>query len=162
MPARILRVMKEVEGKPVTGNGAAVLGIRFKDIGLEENALDTVQVGPGKGGMSVAGCLRTFYAPLLPKRFEAVDAERFRGARGNNSQKVWSMGDDPYLASPVTSDLNLCIEDTGEPPGHGSVEPNRVMPLAAYRAALASTQDQWQEDETHPSNCPVCKHYGIK
>ena len=82
MPARILRVMKESEGKPVIGNGSAVLGIRSKDIGLAEDALDTVHVGPDMGGMSVAGCMRTFYIPLLPKRFEAMDAERFSRSKG--------------------------------------------------------------------------------
>lgn len=80
MPARIVRVMKEEEGKPVSGKGAALLGVRPKDLGLDEDALDMVQISPGAGGMSVAGCLRTLPATLLPKRFELIDPKRFRGA----------------------------------------------------------------------------------
>ncbi len=62
--------MKEEEGKPMTGNGSSVLGIRSKDVGLGEDAPDTVQINPDMGGMSVGGCLRTIVATLLPQKFE--------------------------------------------------------------------------------------------
>ena len=162
MPARILRVMKEEEGKPVTGNGPAMLGVRSKDMGLGEDAPDTVQITPDMGGMSVAGCLWTLSATLLPKSFEKRDPKRFRGARAGNSQQVWVRGDGPYKSSPVTGDLDLLIDDRSEPPGHGSIEPNRSMPMGEYRDLLADTRDEWEVDEIHPDNCPVCKHYGIE
>jgi hypothetical protein len=162
MPARILRVMKEEEGRPVTGNGPAALGVRLKDVGLNEDAPDATEVNSGAGGMSVAGCLWTLSATLLPKRFEIIDPERFRGARASNSQKVWRRGDGPYEPSPISTDLDLRIDDRSEPPGHGSVEPNRPMPMGDYRASLADTRDEWQVDEGHPNDCPVCKHYGFE
>ena len=154
--------MKEVEGKPATGNGPAMLGVRSKDLGLGEDAPDAVQITPGMGGMSVAGCLWTLSATLLPKDFEKRDPKRFRGARANKNQKVWVRGDGPYESSPVTKDLDLLIEDRSEPPGHGSIEPNWPMLLGEYRGSLAVTQDEWQVDEMHPDDCLVCKHYGIE
>lgn len=162
MPARIIRVMKEEEGKPATGNGPAMLGVRSKDVGVDEDATETAQISPGMGGMSVAGCVRTLFVSLLPKRFETIDPERFRGARASNSQKVWVRGDGLYESSPVTSDLDLLIDDRSEPPGHGSVEPNRPMPLSGYQASLAVTREEWEVDEGHLSDCPVCKHYGLE
>ncbi len=162
MPARILRVMKEEEGKPVTGNGSAMLGVRSKDVGLGADSSDAVQITPGMGGMSVAGCVRTLFASLLPQRFAGIDPERFRGARANNSRKVWVRGDGLYESSPVNSDLDLLIDDRSEPPGHGSVEPNRPMPLGGYQASLAVTREEWGIDEGHPDDCPVCKHYGLE
>ena len=162
MPSRIMRVMKEDAGKPATGDGSATLGIRLKDIGLNEDVSATAQIEPDAGGMSVAGCLRTMLATLLPQKFEKIDPERFRGARANKNQKVWVRGDAPYKDSPVTDNLNLRIDDRSEPPGHGSVEPNRSMSLGAYRKALADTQDEWLEDETHPKDCPVCQRYGLQ
>lgn len=162
MPPRILRVMKEEEGTPLTGNGPAMLGVRSKDLGLGEAAPDAVQITPGMGGMSVAGCVRTLFVNLLPKRFESIDPQRFRGARASNSQKVWGRGDGPYKSSQVTGDLGLLIDDRSEPPGHGSIEPNRPMPLGEYQTALAATQSGWQVDEGHPDECPVCKHYGLE
>jgi len=154
--------MKEEEGKPATGNGPALLGVRPKDVGLDEDVPDTVQVSPGAGGMSVAGCLLTLSATLLPKRFEAIDPKQFRGARASNSQKVWARGGGPYESSPVTSDLDLRIDDRSEPPGHGSIEPNRPMTLGEYLSSLAVTRDEWQIDESHPDECPVCKHFGLE
>ena len=162
MPARIIRVMKEEEGKPGTGNGPAMLGVRPKDVGLGEGATDPIQISPGMGGMSVAGCVQTLFVSLLPKRFEMIDPESFRGARASNSQKVWVRGDGPYKSSPVTSDLDLLINDRTEPPGHGSVEPNRPMPLGGYQSSLAITRSEWEVDEGHLDNCPVCKHYGLE
>ena len=160
MPSRIMRVMQEDGEKPAAGNGPAVLRIRSKDIGLNEDASADTQIEPDTGGMSVAGCLWTLMATLLPQKLEKIDPERFRGARANKNQKVWVRGNDPYENSAVTEDLNLRIDDRSEPPGHGSVEPNRPMSLGAYRKALAATQDEWVEDETHPEHCPVCQRYG--
>lgn len=162
MPAHILRVMKEEDEKPATGNGPAMLGVRLKDVGLDEDAPDATEVGPGVGGMSVAGCLWTLSATLLPREFEKKNPKRFRGARASNSQKVWVRGDGPYEPSPVSIDLDLRIDDRSEPPGHGSIEPNRPVPLGEYRASLAGTRDEWQVDEEHPDDCPVCKHYGLE
>lgn len=139
-----------------------MLGVRPKDVGLDDDAPDTAQVSPGVGGMSVAGCLRTLPVTLLPKRFELIDPERFRGARANNSQKVWASGDGPYESSPVTSDLDLRIDERSEPPGHGSIEPNQPMRLNGYFSSLAATRDEWKVDESHPDDCPVCKHYGLE
>ncbi len=36
------------------------------------------------------------------------------------------------------------------------------MPLGEYRLALAATRDEWQIDENHPDDCPVCKRYGLE
>lgn len=161
MPPHILRVMKAEGGKPATGRGAALLGVRSKDLGMDEDAPDTAEITPNTGGMSVAGCLRTLSATLLPKHFEKIDPTRFRGARANTSQKVWVRGNGPYEASPVTDDLTLRIDDRSEPPGHGSVEPSLPMPLSGYLDCLAATRDEWRVDEGHPDDCPVCEHYGI-
>lgn len=154
--------MKEDEGKPATGNGPAVLGIRSKDIGLDEDASAATQIEPDSGGMSVAGCLWTLMATLLPQKFEKIDPERFRGARANKNQKVWVRGSALYEDSAVTDNLNLRIADRSEPPGHGSIEPNRPMSLGEYREAVAATRDEWFEDETHPKDCPVCQRYGLQ
>lgn len=58
MPPHILRVMKEEGGKPATGKGAALLGVRSKDLGMDGDAPDTTEISPDTGGMSVGGCLR--------------------------------------------------------------------------------------------------------
>ncbi|MBV9850228.1 MAG: hypothetical protein JO250_11185 [Armatimonadetes bacterium] len=158
---RIFRVMKVADEKPEVGNGSGMLGVRARDVGLDEDVPNDSPVGPGTGGMSVGGCLRTIYINLLPRRLAQQDPELFRGAKGANSQKVWSMGSGPYQPAAFSADLNLRIEEQSEPPGHGLVEPGRAMPLEEFQERLAATQDEWQVNEEHTDDCPVCQQFGL-
>jgi hypothetical protein len=53
------------------------------------------------------------------------------------------MGTGPFVAEPVAAGLQLRPDSET----HGTVEPDRPMPLPEYQAALASTREQWVIDE---------------
>jgi len=151
--------MKEFEGKPAVGESSCMLGARPTDLGRENDAADD-PVEPLKAGLSVGGCIRTTYLNYLPQRLQLVYPEWARGAKGNNSHKVWAMGEGAYEAGPVSPDLDLRFK-TNDRLGHGLIAPNREVPLQEYQTALAATLDHWQEDEKHIHDCPVCKKFGI-
>lgn len=158
---RIYRVMKQLDGKPETGNSSCMLGARERDLGRGEAPTDDF-VEPAKAGLSVGGCVRTTYLNILPRRLQALYPQWARGAKGRDSDQVWAMGQGPYEAAPVTVDLDLRIPPpTKDNPGHGLVAPARKMLLEEYQAALAATQDQWKVDEEHGNDCPVCRQFGI-
>jgi len=56
------------------------------------------------------------------------------------------MGDGPFQASAISSDLDLRPDP--HKAAHGFVEPARTMKKAGYDQALADTQDQWSIDES--------------
>ncbi len=68
---RIYRVMKPLDGKPETGSGSCMLGVRESDLGREKEATDDF-VDPAKAGLSVGGCVRTTYLNILPRRLQAL------------------------------------------------------------------------------------------
>lgn len=156
---RIYRVMKQLDGKPETGNGSCMLGARESDLGRAEAATDDF-VEPAKAGLSVGGCVGTTYLNILPRRLQALYPQWARGAKGRNSDQVWTMGQGKYEAAPISADLDLRFQ-TEDRPGHGLVAPTRKMLLEKYQAALAATQDQWKVDEEHSDDCPVCRQFGI-
>jgi len=55
------------------------------------------------------------------------------------------MGDGPFQAAAVTSELDLRPDP--HKPAHGFVEPARTMSRDDYEQALADTQDRWTIDE---------------
>lgn len=148
---KVYRVMKMADDKPEVGSRSCMLGVRETDIERDEGEAADGPVGPGKGGLSVNGCWRTINFNFLPARL-------LRGAKGKNSHHVWSLGEGPFVDSPFTPDLNLHLEGA---PGHGVLEAARLMTLEDYQNSLAATRDDWQIDEQHANDCPICRQLGL-
>lgn len=79
-------------------------------------------------------------AHLVPKRLINL----VPGARGKNEHSVWSMGSGTFVDDAITNELFLRLDNER----HGLVEPGIVMSLMDYQKALASTQNDWSEDES--------------
>jgi hypothetical protein len=127
--------MKDENGKPALGETATSLGVRVpKDITPDEDGI--VHLGPH--GMSVAPSLETLPFMLIPRRLKHCVA----GAIGSDNARIWKMGKGPWASESVAPDLRLEL-DPEKPETHGLVSPDLSMPLPAYRAALATTQDSW-------------------
>lgn len=136
---KICRVMKSDGGKPVLGESASALGARVPtDICPDSDG----KVYPATGGMSVSPSMYRMPARMVPMRLRHL----VPNAAGSNSLSVWSMGEGPFIAEGIASGLRL-RPDPKNSDGHGFVEPEAVMSLNQYQAALTTTQDQWTLDE---------------
>lgn len=157
---RIYRVMASEQEKPKVGSGSSMLGARNRDFGKDNSNEKDFSIEPNDGGISVGGCLRTLYVPMLPRRLQYVDPERFRGAKGKDDHQVWAMGDGDYESGSISPDLKLRFVPNDRP-GHSLVAPAHKMNLEDYQSALAATQQEWQIDEKHDNDCKVCRQFGI-
>jgi hypothetical protein len=136
----IYRSMQADSGLPAIGNLASALGVRLppsKDADLPVDADGAVH--PNTGGMSVAPSWRCLPPWRISKRLRG----KVEGASGSANVFCWRMGAGEFAAERVAPGLQLNPDsDT-----HGTVEPDRPMPLSEYQGALAATRDQWVIDE---------------
>jgi hypothetical protein len=139
--SRIYRTMKaDEDNKPVVGRPSACLGVRVYTDGTNDIYPEEGKVAPKKGGMSVAPSLQTLNRFFVPRRLRHL----VEGASGRDSHKVFRMGEGPFESAPVAPKLALRPES----PTHGLVEPDAILALEVYEAALAATRDKWVIDET--------------
>ena len=128
------------EIKPKVGPSKKTLGVQ---VGMNPN--DDVSpdadgnVAPGRGGMSVAPTWRALPPHRIPSRLRAKCPK----ALGNDSYVCWRMGSGPFESARFISCLQLRIDSVV----HGTVEPDRMMPLERFQAALAATREEWIVDE---------------
>ena len=135
----IFRVMKKAQDdKPMIGPSATSLGVRVpKDIQPDKSG----NVVPNTGGMSVSPALISLPALLVPRRLRHL----VPGAQATGSNLcIWRMGSGPFEASQVAPGLAL----RPDKPNHGTVQPDKPMPLHEYQDALVATRSQWVIDET--------------
>jgi hypothetical protein len=134
---RVFRCMKEDGGGPLVARNSSALGVR---IGVDISPDDSGEVVPSHVGMSVAPSMRDLPPFLIPARLKHLA----RGARGNNTSRVWRLGEGAFLPALVTLDLGLWPDSAS----HGVVEPARKMKLTEYEAALAATRGEWVVEES--------------
>jgi hypothetical protein len=116
---------------------ASGLGVRPKvDIDLDQQGNVLVN---GKG-MSVSPNWRDMPLFRIPERLRHLKP----GARGSNNTFCFRTGSGPFERGAFAEGLVLEPDSTT----HGTVAPDRVMPLDDYRAAIQSTRSHWQIDET--------------
>jgi hypothetical protein len=136
----IYRSMLMDGDRPRTGCTAITLGVRVPP---DDNADILVQpdgtVVPDTGGMSVAPSWRTLPIFRISRRLR----DKIEGATGRQDVYCWRMGNGPFLAGTLASGLVLKPDSAA----HGTVEPEKAMPLHHYQAKLAETRDQWVIDE---------------
>jgi hypothetical protein len=103
-------------------------------------------VHPGTGGMSVSPSKEELPDHLIPKRLRH---EGYPGARRSNARPdtfPWRMGEGDWCAAPLCDRLSL-RPDPEDPECHGFVEPDRPMPLAEHRGAVAATWSAWVQEQ---------------
>ena len=131
--ARIFRAMTNDRGRPLVGTGARTLGVRPGEIPVDAQHM----VQPFTGGMSVAPAWRQLPVHRIPPRLGV------QGARGNDQDACWRMGDGSFGGGPFVGQLQLTVDT----PRHGMLEPAVAMPHADYIQELADTQPAWVIDE---------------
>jgi hypothetical protein len=136
----IYRSMLIDGGKPKIGCSAITLGVRVppsKDADIPVGPDGSVH--PNTGGMSVAPAWRSLPIFRISKRLR----DKIEGASGSRHVFCWRMGEGAFVAGSVAQGLVLNADsDT-----HGTVQPNRPMPLIDYQGKLADTRDKWVIDE---------------
>ncbi len=142
----IWRGMRMTDERPEVGQGANSLGVRIGAGAHDDIREEDGQVQPNTGGMSVSPSLETMTPLRIPRRLREKFPERFPFAKGSNQLHYWSMGEGAFVAGPVAEKLVLRA-DTGVPVKHAVVEPEQMMPVADYEAAIAATQNQWRRWE---------------
>ena len=136
----IYRSMVADGEKPRVGCSAVTLGVRRppdKNADLPVEADGTVH--PNTGGMSVAPAWRQLPLHRICERLR----DKVEGARGRLDAVCWRMGSGAFVAESVSAGLFL-RPDSNE---HGTVQPDRPMPLSEYEGNLAGTREQWVKDE---------------
>jgi len=137
--------------KPIVGDSATTLGARPRDLVLDA----TGNAVPGQGGVSVfssiSGIARRFqlhFPPdMVPERLH--HAGKVIGASERNALRVFRLGEGKYEAGLIATDLNL-VPDGDESPDHGTIQPDRVMPLDNYKRAIVDTRSLWVDGENDP------------
>lgn len=74
---------------------------------------------------------------MIPARLHALVPD----AVGDDRLFVWAMGDGPFASGAVAPGLVLRVDP--DDPKHGFIEPQSIMTIEEYQAALAGTRDQW-------------------
>lgn len=137
--------------RPVVGDAATKLGVRPVDLSpdSEGNAL------PGQGGVSIfssiAGIGRrvasTFPPGMVPARLH--DSRKVIGATGSNALRVFKLGEGDYEEGAIAEGLKL-IPDGPSDPDHGTIQPDRAMPMGEFRQAVVNTKPLWEDGENDP------------
>jgi hypothetical protein len=138
------RSMIEEGGRPVIGRSATALGVRVPPSQPTDITPDAAgNVHPGSGGMSVVSGWRHLKPWRIPLHLRPV----FPAAAGRSvGLRCWRMGTGTFgLAGPAAPGLAFAPDPRD--PNHATLEPDRVMALADYEAALAATAPQWVIDE---------------
>lgn len=119
---KVYRAMKpDASGRPTIGPTARTLGVRpHVDLPVHQGS-----VSPNSGGLSVA--------PDDPANLPRHRRPRSHG--GTGLDPLWEMS---------TEVLPPDLIFRQDQPHYGLIEPNRMMMLEEYEAALASTADHWK------------------
>ncbi len=143
-PPLALFVRVKVRGSPTPVD----VKTRF-DIDADENG----DVAPATGGLSVSRTWSDLPHFSIPRRLRrAHPSKNFKGATGGPDCRIWShpvpsgFAPDAAPAVSFSSDLSLRVDQ----PGHGLVEPERVMPHTKFADAIAATWPDWSVDEPLP------------
>jgi hypothetical protein len=125
---RLYRSMKEApDGSPIVGPSGRLLGVRpGSDPTPDVLAVDPADpMPPGQGGMSVT--------PDDPMHLQ----------RHRRPARLGGLGRDPvwYIE---TEDLGPDLEFRQDRPGHGLIEPKRLVTLKGFQDALAATRGSWK------------------
>lgn len=124
----------------MAGSDARMLGVRVPvDIQVDENGI----VHPHTGGMSVAPRPADLPPHRIPRRLRGQPG--MAAAVGSDTLRIWRFGDGEFVQSKVQEKLQLRID--GRDRRHGLVEPDAIMQLSEFSAALAATQPAWKIDE---------------
>ena len=121
----------DVDGLPVIGRSARMLGVRIpEDIAPDESGL----VEPGTGGMSVApGSIWNVPNHRLPRGMQ-------RGSTGSSGDFAYGIAETAILLVGLT-----IRSDPAQPQLHAFVEPATAMELSEYEADLESTRMAWMK-----------------
>lgn len=139
-------MMTADDGRPTVADSAEGLGVRVP-ADVKPDPQDRVHPsGEQLRGMSVAPEPADLPPHRIPPKWLGVAG--IREAKGRKDLEIWRMGAGPFESAPVAERLIL----TPDAPrngrvSHGVVEPDRTMLLREYRAALASTRDEWRIEE---------------
>jgi len=101
-------------------------------------------VHPNSGGTSVRPSLDSIPLRFLPARLN--DSGRAPGAFGSNALRIWKLGEGAFAADRMADRLTLRPDPDDSQ--HGFLEPDAIMKMEAYKAAIAATRDGWQNDES--------------
>ena len=141
----VYRAMTPDGDVPKVGASARALGVRVPpDPNADITPNEAGNVGPERGGMSVAPAWRDLELHRIPRRLEHIVPD----ATGSNKDQCWKMGEGPFSEAAVGSQLTLRPDEAvnGEVV-HGVIGPTSVMSLQRYQTALAATRDEWTVDE---------------
>lgn len=136
--AGVYRSMIAEDGRPVVGNGAKMLGVRNDGYDIPFDADENVR--PRTGGLSVVSNWHNLPLFLIPRRLQP----QIKDARGSNQLACFRLGDFPFQDGQINDVLAMRPDS----PHHGTIQPNRKMPLPEYQDALAATRSSWVIDET--------------
>ena len=135
---RVFRAMrKDEDGLPHVEQSANGLGVR-PGVDIDVDPQDNVLVN-GKG-MSVSPNWRDMPLFRIPERLRHLKP----GARGSNNTFCFCSGSGPFQRGAFADGLMLEPDSTT----HGTIAPDRVMPLDDYESALGATRPNWHVDET--------------
>lgn len=132
---QLYRTMKMANGKPIVGDTAYELGVRYLlpgqkaqgsiDVHVDEAGL----VHPGEGMSATAAEPRDLPSHRRPQWLDDGNAKP---------------GRELFVISRQHIPDTLGVIQRGDKPRHYQVEPRQPMPLPDYREDLASTQDDWK------------------
>jgi hypothetical protein len=128
---------KDEDGLPHVEQSANGLGVR-PGVDIDVDPQDNVLVN-GKG-MSVSPNWRDMPLFRIPERLRHLKP----GARGSNNTFCFCRGSGPFQRGAFAEGLMLEPDSTT----HGTIAPDRVMPLGDYESALGATRPDWHVDET--------------
>ena len=143
--ALVYRVMTPDGAVPKIGPSARALGVRVPaNPNADVTPDEAGNVGPQRGGMSVAPAWRDLEVHRIPRRLEHIVPD----ATGSNKDQCWKMGEGPFTEAAVSSQLILRPDEAVDGKVvHGVIEPASVMSIEGYQTALAATRDEWTVDE---------------
>ena len=131
---RVFRVMMmDADGKPVIADDSG-LGVRL-GVDIRQDAQGNAIIE--NKGMSVFEHWKDLPFNRKPKRL---------GGRGPDDTFCFRMGDGAFKSGHLANGLDLVIP-MGKNLKHGGVRPQQLVPLAAFRANIEATRDQWDLDE---------------
>lgn len=136
---------RDVDGLPVVGSNSKELGVRVPpnphaDVDVKPDG--TVELN-GKG-MSVAKHWTLLQPHLIPKRLNAIVPD----ATGSNTLACYRMGEGEFTRGAINKELELALKRGQD--DLGNIAPATAMKTDEFQISLASTRDQWSNDETSP------------
>jgi hypothetical protein len=123
----------DADGKPTIADDAG-LGVRL-DIDIRQDAQANVIIE--NKGMSVFEHWIDLPFNRKPRRL---------GGRGDDATFCFRLGDGPFASGRLANGLELLVP-LGKNPKHGGIRPEKIVPLATFRADIEATRDDWVFDE---------------